>query len=386
MAGQLINRGERTWLVRVYLGIDAEGKRKYHNKTIHGNKNDAQKYLNKVLLEKDTTGFIEPSKELLSVYLERWLDTVAKPRVSAKTFQSYKDIVSCYLKPGVGDVSISKLHAEEIQKFYNSMLDKELSPRTVRYTHSVLRSALNQAVKWGLLYRNPADLVDLPKQKKEEMKVLTPAEAARFMEATRYSQWKALFSLLLASGMRPGEALGLKWTDIDFEKGRVHVQRALSRTKEGWRLEEPKTAQSRRSIPIPFNVLQDLKELKSEQAQEKLQNKKNPKYKDHGLVFANNNGDPPDYRNIFNRHFKPLLKDAGLPDIRLYDLRHVCATLLLSAGENPKIVSERLGHASVTLTLDTYSHVLPDMQEAATKKLEGILFASWSTKKEVGTL
>ncbi|MEW5921148.1 MAG: tyrosine-type recombinase/integrase [Bacillota bacterium] len=370
MAGQIIPRGERTWLVRVYLGLDAEGKRKYHNKTIHGTKKDAQKYLNKVLLERDTTGFMEPSRELLFAYLLRWLDTVAKPRVAAKTFQSYQDVVTCYLKE-LYDIPISKLNPADVQKHYNVLLDRGLSPRTVRYAHSVLRSALNQAVKWNLLYRNPCDMVDLPKQQKKEMQVLNPKEAAAFMEAVVYSPWKAFFSLLLASGMRPGEALGLKWPDVDFDQGRVHVQRALSRTKDGWRLDEPKTARSRRQIPLPRTVLHDLKEHKRQQAAAKL---KNPDYQDHGLVFTSENGNPADLRHIVNRHFKPLLKDAGLPDIRLYDLRHTCATLLLMAGENPKVVSERLGHASVTMTLDTYSHVLPDMQEKATKKLEFMLF------------
>lgn len=168
----------------------------------------------------------------------------------------------------------------------------------------------------------------------------------------------------------------MKWQDIDFEKGRVHIQRAFSRTKGGWSLEEPKTPQSKRSIPLPVSVTQDLTEYKRKQAREKLRAKQ---YKDHDLVFAGKTGEPPDQRNIVNRHFKPILKKAKLPEIRLYDLRHTCATLLLAAGENPKIVSERLGHSSVTLTLDTYSHVLPDMQEKAASKLEKILFGERQT-------
>lgn len=191
------------------------------------------------------------------------------------------------------------------------------------------------------------------------------------MKAIVCSPWRALFSLLLASGMRPGEALGLKWEDIDFSNNRVHVRRTLSKSKDGWGFEETKTSRSRRSIPLPGSVVKDLREHKKEQLEQKL---KNPQYKDHGLVFANANGEPPGYRNIINRHFKPILKANNLPDIRLYDLRHTCATLFLAAGENPKIVSERLGHSSIVLTLDTYSHVLPDMQEKAAAKLESILF------------
>ncbi len=385
MAGQVIKRGENTWLVRVYLGEDG-GKRKYHNKTIHGTKKDAQAYLTKALRERDTGTFVEPTKETLAAFLERWLNIVARKRVAASTFKSYQDYVSCYLKPSLGDLAISKIGAAEIQAHYNAMLDKGLSARTVRYTHAVLRSALNQAVKWGLLYRNPVELVDLPKHKKEEMKVLTPAQAARFMETTIFSKWKALFSLMLASGMRPGEAFGLKWADIDFERRRVHVQRALSKGKGGWSLEEPKTAQSRRSIPLPASVIKDLLEHRETQDAEK---KRATLYNDNGLVFAGDTGEPPCKQTILSGHFKPLLKAAGLPDIRLYDLRHTCATLLLAAGENPKVVSERLGHASVTLTLDTYSHVLPDMQEKAAEKLEDMLFSgrhTETTESEVRTL
>ena len=195
--------------------------------------------------------------------------------------------------------------------------------------------------------------------------------------------------------MRPEEALGLKWEDVDFKNNRIHVKRVLTRTKEGWNLEEPKTSKSRRTIPLPKEVIKSLKEHKKNQAEEKLKAKEtlnydkdkekfkpeelkeklnDPKiYVDYGFVFAAQNGSPLEERNV-SRYFKDLLKKENLPDIRLYDLRHTCATLLLAAGENPKVVSKRLGHASITLTLDTYSHVLPDMQKQATDKLEKMLF------------
>lgn len=245
------------------------------------------------------------------------------------------------------------------------MLDEGKSARTVRLTHTILKNALQQAVKWNKINRNPCDVVELPRQERKEMRCLTPDQAAAFMEAAIYSPWKAFFSLMLASGMRPGEALGLKWSDVDFDKKRVIVSRSLTRKKGGgWELQEPKTNRSRRTIPLPPTVMEDLREHRRLQKVVKI----------NGFVFAADNGEPMNDKNIFRRHFKPLLKEANLPDIRLYDLRHTCATLLLAAGENPKVVSERLGHASITLTLDTYSHVLPDMQQAAAEKLESILF------------
>ena len=167
----------------------------------------------------------------------------------------------------------------------------------------------------------------------------------------------------------------MKWKDVELENERVTVNRTLTRVDGKWFLEEPKTSRSRRSIPIPSGVIKDLEEHKKEQAAEKLKAKEG-EYTDHGFVFATKNGSPLDKNNIVNRYFKPLLVSADLPMIRLYDLRHTCATLLLSAGVNPKIVSERLGHASITLTMDTYSHVLPDMQKSATDILDTMLFRS----------
>ena len=376
MAGQIIERGKNTYLVRVYMGLDANGKRKYHNKTIHGNKKDAERYRNKVAREKDLGTFVEPTKEALAGFLDNWLEQVVKARVRERTYNDYSDKVRLYIKPSLGDYKLQQIDPEKINALYNKMLEDGLSARSVRFTHTVLRNALEQAVKWGKLYRNPADLVDLPRQNKKEMKALSPEQAGRFLEATIYSPHKALFSLLISSGVRPGEALGLKWDDVDFENKRIIVRRALSSVSGGgWKLEEPKTSRSRRTIPLPLTTMKDLREHEKDQAAEKLKSEPG-KYNDQGFVFAYKNGEPLTLRNLTRRHFKPLLEKAGLPDIRLYDLRHTCATLLLSAGENPKVVSERLGHASVTLTLDTYSHVLPDMQESAASKLENMLFGN----------
>ncbi|MBS3976616.1 MAG: site-specific integrase [Syntrophomonadaceae bacterium] len=370
--GQIVKRGN-SYLVRVPLGTGADGERDYHNNTLY-TKKDAQAYLAKVQHEVDVGKFVNPSKELLKEHIDKWLKSTVKQRVSAKTLNSYEQIVKRYIVPGLGHIKLHQLTAAKIQSFYADLLEKGLSPRTVRYTHAVLRSALKQSVKFGGIHRNPADLVDLPRQQRKEMRAFTPAQAAEFMRAIVYSSLKTLFSLLLASGMRPSEALGLKWTDINFATGRVTVQRTLIRIRgqKNWRLEEPKTAKSRRVIPLPPTVLADLEEHKI--AQSAVKQKAQPgKYNDQNFVFAAANGEPLFDRNV-SREFKSILKSVGLPDIRLYDLRHTCATLLLSARENTKVVSERLGHASVVLTLDTYSHVLPDMQDKAAATLEDILF------------
>ena len=372
-AGQIIQRGERTFLVRVYLGRDPEtGKRDYHNKTIHGTKKDAQAYLNQILRDKDMGTYVQPSNMILDQFLDQWLETAAKPRVRERTLASYEEILGLYIRPELGRLPLANITPLKIQTIYGELLERGLSPRTVRYAHSVLRMALEQAVKWQMLSQNPSQHVDLPRQKKEEMRTLSPREARQFLDSTAFSRYGTLFELLLTTGLRPGEALGLKWPDVDWEKGRLTIQRVLV---YGRGFEAPKTPRARRTIPLPASTMQSLQEHRIRQAEERLQAGSN--WEHHDLIFTAHNGQPIDHRNLVRRHFKPLLEHANLPqELRLYDLRHTCATLLLSAGENPKIVSERLGHASITLTLDTYSHVLPDMQEGAAAKLEKLLYDS----------
>ena len=374
MAGQIIKKGDRKYLIRVSLGKDANGKRKLHSKTIYGTKKEAEAYKNKMLHQISTGTYTETSKEYFAEYILYWRDNTVKQRVSSKTFRGYEQSIRLYLIPALGSTKLDKLTPEQVQEMYVEMAAKGLSSSTIRNAHAVLNSALKQAVRWGKLFRNPAELVDLPRKEKNEMKVLSKEEVTRFLDAAVYSKMKAFFSLMITTGLRPGEALGLKWQDVDFDKNRITVNRSLSRSGGKWMLVEPKTAKGRRSIPVPPTVIGDLNEYKNEQLAEKNSARSNT-YKDQGFVFATKTGEPLSDRNIIGRHFKPLLKTAGLPDIRLYDLRHTCATLLLSAGENPKIVSERLGHADTSLTLNTYSHVLPNMQESATQKLEDMLFS-----------
>ena len=381
MAGQIISRGEKTWLVRVFLGRDSQtGKRKYHNKTVRGNRKDAQKYLNGVLRDLDLGTFVEPSSMTLNEYLDRWLETAAKARLSERVFADYKYLLDLYAREVIGGKRISDLRAMDIQLLYAAMQERGLSSRTVRYVNAVLSSALKQAVKWGVIARNPASLVELPKIQRKEMQALSTEDAVKFLKAAAEDRYSVLFTLALITGMRPEEYLGLQWKDIDLQNGVITVQRAvIERNKIGWYFSEPKTTTSRRSIPIPQSLLQALTKHKHKQLEERL--KAGAIYQDYDLVFATREGHPLLRRNIVRRHFKPILKRAGLPEsLRLYDLRHSCATLLLAANENPKVVGERLGHASIRMTMDVYSHVLPTMQRAASDKLELLLSKKTGTQ------
>ncbi len=393
MRGQIINRGKRTWLVRVFMGRDGDGKRRYLNKTINGNKKDAQDWLSETLTKISTGAFIAPTRETVSEYLDKWLETAARPRVRESTFEDYKDIIDRYIRPAFGERRLSDLRPLDIQTLYSEMQARGLSARSVRYVHAVLSSALKQAVKWQMLFRNPCDGVELPRMVGSEMQALSPEQANRLLSAAAESEHGIVFSFALATGMRPEEFLGLQWSDIDLEKRTGTVRRTLVwRKGGGWYFGEPKTSRSRRTVPLPASLVRSLIVHRRVQAEARL--KLGQDYQNNDLVFATGKGTPHNSRNLSQRHFRPILAKAGtakdgenqaevselwpdrLKSLRLYDLRHTCATLLLAAGENPKVVSERLGHASIVLTLDTYSHVLPSMQQAATDKLEQILFGT----------
>src|SRR5215213_734061 len=382
MAGQIIKRGDRTWLVRIFMGRDAKGKQIFHHKTIHGTKKDAEQYRNKAIREKDLGTFIEPSPITVDDYMKMWLETAARPRLRDNTYREYEGLLCRYVSPTLGGKRLSDVRPLDIQSLYASMSEKNLSARTVRFTHSVLSSAFKQAVRWRMLLQNPCGSVELPRKVSQEMRSLTPIEAARFLAEAASDRWIALFVLALTTGLRPSEYFGLKWSDVDLEHGLVTVQRSLiwrSYKSGDWYFGEPKTPRSRRRIPLPASVVRALSEHRRRQAEGRL--KAGAAYRNLDLVFATSEGQPLIRLNVIQKHFKPILKRAKLPEtLRLYDLRHTCATLLLAANENPKVVSERLGHSSITLTMDVYSHVLPDMQQGASDKLEGILFKKTGTE------
>jgi integrase len=373
MTGQIVKRGENTWYIRIFLGRDANGKRKYFNKTIHGTKKDAQKYLTAKTREKDLGIFVEPATLPLNEFLDRWLAEIAKNKLRERTFDNYESLLNCHVRPKIGAKRLSDIQAYEVQKLSNEMKKAAYSPKTIRHAHNVLSSAFKQAVKWKMLMQNPCDLCELPRMEKTEMMYFTPEETATFLDAAKGDKFFPAFYLAIETGMRPEEYLGLQWKDIDLEQKVLSVRRALVVKKGGgFIFAEPKTKKSRRSIPLSNTMVKALKEHRRKQLEERM--KLGASYQIFDLVFASEIGTPLLHGNLLRRHFKPIRDKAKLPKIRLYDLRHTTATLLLSAGENPKVVSERLGHASIVLTLDTYSHVLPTMQKTATAKIEKLMF------------
>ncbi len=226
MTGQLIKRNENTWLVRIFLGRDADGKRKYFNKTIHGTKKDAQKFLTAKTREKDLGIFIEPGAMSLNEYLDKWLEEIAKPRLRESTHNQYVWITKSYIRKKLGLIRLADVQTYQVQKCYGELKKQGLSPRTIRYTHNVLSSAMKQAVKWKMIAQNPCELCELPRQEKKEMLCLSPEETKSFLAVAKDNKWFALFLTVIETGMRPEEYLGLQWKDIDFEQKYLSVRRA----------------------------------------------------------------------------------------------------------------------------------------------------------------
>ena len=367
--GQIVGRGRHRWLVRVFLGREPETrKRRYHNRTIHGTARRAQEYLTKMLRERDLGRGLEGSETTLDEFLDRWLDTAAKPRLRRKSYKSYESLMRRYIRPALGERILSAVTPLDVQNAYQKMIDRGLSSRTVRYAHSVLRSAMRQAIRWRLLAQDPTDGVQLPRLRRREMRVLNAKQSRAFLSAAIKTHYGPVFAVALTTGMRPSEYLGLKCEDVDWDRGTVSVVRTLERSAGGWRFAETKRARSRRVIKLQDWVLETLKKL-----QAKTMRRSECSLPDNSeLVFTSPAGHPI-YSDKLAKRFKAILRQAELPIIRLYDLRHTSATLALAAGVPPKVVAEQLGHASAAFTLDVYSHLLPHMQEEAASKVEQIL-------------
>jgi integrase len=368
--GQIIARGERRWLVRVYLGRDRETrKRTYHNRTIYGSFRHAQAYLTRRLHERDLSRGVEGLQVTVDEFLDHWLKTAVKPKVRQKTYSDYVAMLRRYIRPAIGAKILASLSPLEIHAAYQIMIDRKLSARTVRYAHAVLRAAIRQAVRWQLLLSDPTQGVELPREQCREMSVLTTEQARSFLRTASHSPKACIFAVALTTGMRPSEYLALCWRDIDWDRGTISVVRTLHKNEGHWIFADTKRVRSRRVIKLQMWVLNLLRKLKGRA--DEVVAACDSRFAD--LIFTTARGEPINEEYLAKKHFKPLLREAGVPNIRLYDLRHTSATLALSVGVAPKVVSEQLGHASAAFTLDTYSHVLPHMQDEAASKMEAAL-------------
>jgi len=297
-------------------------------------------------------------------YLARWLSNSVRGTVRVSTFERHEQIIRAHLAPAFGRMKLKTLTPAHVRSLHREKLEEGLAPATVRKIHSTLHKALSQAVSDGLIPRNAAD-VKAPRPAPEEMRPLSEAEARTFLDTARESgdRFEALYVLAITTGLRRGELLGLHWDDADLDHGTLRVGRALVREGGRYVLGETKTKRGRRQVNLTPRTVAALKAHRKRQLEQRV--KLAGLYEDHGLIFSSENGTPLNPENLVKRSFKPLLKRAGLPEIRFHDLRHTCATLLLGRAVHPKIVQELLGHATIAMTLDTYSHYPPSMGNQA---------------------
>src|SRR5215204_877138 len=304
----------------------------------------------------------------LEDYLTRWLRDSVKDTVRRSTFVQYVSVVNRHLIPALGRLKLKALTPVHARSLYREKLDAGLAPRTVQYIHVTLHKALKQALMDGLIPRNIADAVKAPQAHKKEVNPLSPSEVTALLSAASGDRLEALYVIAVHTGLRRGELLGLRWSDVDFESGTISVQRSLD--KDGT-FNPPKRNKSRRTVKLTGQAAEALKGHRTRQNEERLQ--LGALWEDYGLVFPNRLGKPMNADNLYHRGFKPLLQKAGLSGFTFHSLRHTCATLLLSKNINPKIVQEMLGHATISQTMDTYSHVMPGMQDSAATALEEAL-------------
>jgi len=317
-------------------------------------------------------------RQTLGDFLTRWLSDSVRPSVRPLTYQQYEQHVRLYLKPSLGKTALAKLSPQAVQAFINARLEDRLSPRTVQLSIVILRRALDQAVKWGLAARNVAKLVDRPKVKRHEIEPLSSEQARALVEAAKGRRWDCIYTVALAIGLREGEVLGLRWQDVNLEERTLKVSQAVARiggkrygAKGELRFVEPKTSRSRRSMALPEFVVKALRAHRVQQAEARLA--AGPAWQDNGLVFATGKGTPIEPSSLV-ADFKALLVEAKLPrTVRFHDLRHSAASLWLARGVPLKVIQELLGHSSITLTADTYSHVLDDLKRDAADRMDAAL-------------
>lgn len=306
-------------------------------------------------------------------FLRYWLDAVAKATVRPSTQERNESCVRVHIVPHLGKVRLNKLTGQQIQIVYGRLADEGLAPASVVRVHAVLHRALKMAVRWKLIASNPADDVDKPQVGRSEMQHLSKAQVEALLEHATDAVFRAFYALAATTGLRRGELLALKWSDVDFDRGTVLVQRTAQRLKgRGIVLGEPKTSAGRRSVRLGELAKRELRSLRAAQAEDRL--RAGPAWSDLGLVFASVAGTPLEEARV-TRTFQRDLEKAGLPKVRLHDLRHTFATLALEQGVPMKAVQGALGHAKIGTTMDVYGHLTPAMQDSVAESMDRLFGA-----------
>ncbi len=378
MRGHIRKRGN-SWTIVVELGRDpVTGKRKQQWQSIKGTKKDAERELRVLLTSLETGTYVKPTKSTLGEYLERWLRDYVQTNVRPKTAEGYMSKIRCHILPEIGQVPLADLQPSHLQTLYRTKLesgrvngDGGLGPSTVNQLHRILSAALRHAVKWGLVGRNVAEAVDPPRAPRNEPHILDSKDVHTLLAASKETPYYQVFHLAIYTGLRRSELLGLRWRDIDLDMATLSVVQTRMQLSGGKSFfQEPKTSRSRRQVALPPSTVLVLREYREQQEVQALL--VGWEITPDSSVFRYDDGSPilPD---TITHVFHKTSSKVGLHGVRFHDLRHTHASLMLKQGTHPKIVSERMGHSTVSITLDVYSHVTPGIQQAAALAFEEVV-------------
>lgn len=367
--GSVFKRRTGVWVAR--LDLEYQGGRRKRKEFQAATQRAVQEWLAQAKRRTHDNLPIPDGRYRVGMFLTAWLRDVAEPSVKVSTYTRYRELIDLHVMPTLSTRVLTRLAPDDLQTLYAQKLAEGLSPRTVGHIHRVLHRAFADAVAWGKLGRNPCDAVRPPMVKQKEMNVLTPEQTRRLLAAAEGDPLEALYYLAVSGGLRQGEILALRWSDIDLDRRIVQVRRTIRAVVgRGFMEWEPKSERSKRSVKLIEGAVSALQRHRVRQAEQRLLASS---WGDEDRVFTNSVGRPILPGNLIRRSFRPLLNRAGLPPVRFHDLRHGAATLLLSEGVPAKVVSEMLGHASVALTLDVYSHVTESMQQQAADAMARVL-------------
>src|SRR5499433_321392 len=384
MKGHIRERSPGHWAIVIDVRDPEGGKRKQRWYSFKGAKRQAQIECARLIADIQQGTAVEPPRMTVAAFLERWIEHM-QGQVSPRSHERYAELARKNLVPLMGALTLTRLQPAHISQAYAKALASGrrdgtggLSACTVTHMHRVLREALQQAVRWQLLARNPADAIKPPKVERKQMSVLDTDATAELIEAARPYRIFVPILLGVLCGLRRGEIAALRWRSVDLEAGQLAVVASIEQTKQGCREKETKSGRDR-VVALPAMLVAELRRHRAEQAQELLP--LGVRLSDESFVVAQADGSPLQ-PNSLTHAFTDFLEAQGLQRVRLHDLRDSHATHLLAAGIHPKVASERLGHSKVGITLDLYSHVLPGMQEDAAAKVDAALRAAQNAEKK----
>ena len=371
--GSVFKRTDGRWAATIDLGYET-GKRKrrtFYSKTRQG----AVRKLATAQRAVDGGLPLPSETATLSAFLRGWLDGSVRPKLRPRTVQSYQMIVERHLVPALGRTRLTRLTPDALEAYMNGKLEDGLTPLTIRNHLAVLRSALNQALKRGLVQRNVSTLVTPPRDRKQEVQPLSPAEARALLDAVKGDRLEALYGIALSLGLRQGEALGLAWEDLDLESETLSVRHTLQRYDRAYHLDEPKSLKSRRTLALPRPLVEGLRDHKTRQIEERLRAGPGWEGNQWNLIFTTTAGKPLSSAVVTHR-FQEILLAAGLPRQKFHHLRHAAASFMVVQGVAMRVAMEVLGHSDIAVTANIYSHVLPDLQRDAANRVGSLLWAN----------